>query len=375
MYKGRIIDCDMHHAWASDEELYPYLSSHWRELLQSAGPGVTLARPNGIQFSLPGGSNKKLDGYPSNGRPPGADYEWMRRQALDKFGVDYAMLTFDVGLEAGVANPYLAVELARAINDWNIDRWLDGRDKRLRGAVLVPTELPAAAAAEIRRVADHPRIIAVLLTMNTIGRPFGHPHYDPIYDAAVETGLPVCAHLGSELASRGRFSAAGNPGSRLEQFVANDQAGMHHLSSLLTHATFERFPRLRFLLTEWGFTWMPWLLWNLDDQFGLLRRENPRVTELPSDVFRRHVRASTQPFDHTDDRQQLVALLESFGGMDKILMFASDYPHWDGDEPTHIAARLPREWHDRIFYRNAAEFFGLDDAGAEQAPGKQALRS
>ena len=42
-----------------------------------------------------------------------------------------------------------------------------------------------------------------------------------------------------------------------------------------------------------------------------------------------------------------------------LLMFASDYPHWDFDSPTHAFPKLPQKLHDRIFFENAREFYGL----------------
>jgi predicted TIM-barrel fold metal-dependent hydrolase len=53
----------------------------------------------------------------------------------------------------------------------------------------------------------------------------------------------------------------------------------------------------------------------------------------------------------------MVQLIESFGG-EELLCFASDYPHWDTDDPTYIAGRLPEKWHQKIFHDNAARFFG-----------------
>jgi hypothetical protein len=42
------------------------------------------------------------------------------------------------------------------------------------------------------------------------------------------------------------------------------------------------------------------------------------------------------------NRAQLIELLSMVDGRD-ILCYSSDYPHWDTDEPQHIASRLPAE--------------------------------
>ncbi|MDX1748253.1 MAG: amidohydrolase family protein [Halobacteriales archaeon] len=41
------------------------------------------------------------------------------------------------------------------------------------------------------------------------------------------------------------------------------------------------------------------------------------------------------------------------------VMFASDYPHWDGDSPAHGLPNLPEELSEAIYYRTAQELYGL----------------
>lgn len=371
MYDGPIFDVDIHHTWSSPEALTEYVAPRWRDMLQDQGARLIYPVRNHISPGL-NGSNKRLESFPPAGGPPGSDPEWMRSQLLEPLNIAHAVLCYDVGFQAGVTNPYLAAELCRAANDWSIDHWLSDDDERMHGAILVAPELPEQAAAEIRRLADHPRMVEVLLVANMIGKPYGHPLYWPIHEAAAECGLAVALHLGGELfpTGSGRTSAGGQPLSRLELFTLFEQGGMHHLTSMLTHGVFERFPTLRVLVKEYGFSWIPWLLWRLDSQLATLRWENPAITELPSTTFRDHVIVSSQPFDHTDDRRQMIELLESFGGMEDILVFATDYPHWDADEPTRVAVRLPQSWHEKVFYGNAARFFGLDPTPARTvAPG------
>ena len=36
-------------------------------------------------------------------------------------------------------------------------------------------------------------------------------------------------------------------------------------------------------------------------------------------------------------------------------MYASDYPHWDFDDPTQI--NIPREWRENVFWKNALEVY------------------
>ncbi len=50
-----------------------------------------------------------------------------------------------------------------------------------------------------------------------------------------------------------------------------------------------------------------------------------------------------------------------------MLLFASDYPHWDFEDPTFL--RIPEDWRERVLDTNAREVFGLPErpAGASGA--------
>ena len=45
-------------------------------------------------------------------------------------------------------------------------------------------------------------------------------------------------------------------------------------------------------------------------------------------------------------------------GAPETLCFASDYPHWDFDDPGFMLKRLPESWRDRVLHENAAELYG-----------------
>lgn len=360
MYDGPIIDSDVHHNWRSDAEVVEYLPKKWREFIDLPQGRQLPLVPSSPFVPLADGVYHRLDAFPPNGGPPGSDYETMRRQLLDPLNIEHAVLSYDVGVNVGVRNVFFASALTRAINDWSIDRWLSMRDERINGAVLVPTQLPEDAAAEIRRVGTHPRMVEALLVVNGLGKPFGHPLYHPIYEAAAELGIPVAIHTGGErqLAPSSQWHAGGQVGSRVEFYNLFDQSAQHHLVSFITHGVFEKYRDLRVIFVEYGFAWLPYLVWELDNNYAGLRSESPWVKRLPSDYVREHVRFTTQPFDMSPEKGQLIQLLEAFGGMEDILMFATDYAHDDADTARHVASRLPESWWDKVFYENAAKFYG-----------------
>lgn len=383
MYDGPIIDCDVHHDWPSPEALVPYLSEGWREHVTRAGGNFVgdgskglLPLTSSIAWPNPNGVVRD-ETWPPEGGMPGSSYELLKEQLLDGYGISRAMLLYGSGMGVGaIPSPYLAAEVARASNDWSIDNWLHGRDERLYGAILLPTQTPEIAADEIRRLADHPRMVQALMVTAGAGKPFGHPVYHPIYEAAVECGMPISIHAGGEAFAGMNMSpiASGTPSLYLDYHVLNGVQGMMtHLVSLITHGVFEKYPELTVILVEGGVAWIPTILWRFDADYKAVRKEVPWLKRHPSEYFHDHIRVTTQPLEISPKRGHLIDLLDSIGGED-ILMFSSDYPHWDTDDAQYIRSRLPRSWHQKVFHDNAAKLFGWPTAdkleGATTANGK-----
>ena len=123
--------------------------------------------------------------------------ELFQRCDMDATDLRRAILTLgDDSHVAGHHNPYFATELARACNDWSVDRWLS-QDPRLFSSIMVGSQLPEVAAEEVRRHAANPRMVQVMLVDNPFNRGFGHPVFHPIYAAAEGTGRPVAIHGGA----------------------------------------------------------------------------------------------------------------------------------------------------------------------------------
>jgi predicted TIM-barrel fold metal-dependent hydrolase len=379
-----IIDVDVHHSWPSDAALSEYLSPEWRGYFGFAGGSASAGysrygrfQPANLRYPVITGTSMRPETTPPAGGLAGSHYETMRDQHLDPHRISRVILTWLVGQHAGLHNVAASVAVCRAANDYMIDHWLNGRDDRLFGTLCVPLGAQDEAIKEVRRLGAHPRVAAVLLVANPFGKPLGHPVYRPILKAAVDCGLPVITHVGTDTINKATWAAGGLPTTRAESYTALEQPGMHHLSSLLVEGVFEALPDLRVLINECGFTWMPWVLWGLDARYPLLRRENPALRKPPSEYFREHVWASVQPFVIEADAAQVIELLDAYGGLEHQLCYASDYPHWDAEWPTQVAPRLPRAWRPKVFAENAARLFGwsLRDLSAINRPQSRPRRA
>jgi predicted TIM-barrel fold metal-dependent hydrolase len=355
----RLIDVDVHPSASEGmASIYKYMPAAWRRRLELKKTHYNHQYQFPTRFDLPGGNRVRADAVPPGGGAPGSDPRFMRDDLLDGFHMDSVILSCLEGASFGqcLAQPDESTVLASAFNDYFINEWLSV-DDRFKLAMHVTSQDPLAAAAEIRRVGGSPNVVAVYLPyINVL---FGNRYFYPVYEAAQEYGLPIYAHItGVEFTWQGSaVNAGGFPETFSEKRCAWSQLSQGSISSLVFNGAFERFPGLKFVFVESGFAWAVPLLWRLDTTWRSLRIETPWLKESPSQYVKNHIRFATQPMDEPSDPQHMHQMIAMLGP--EMLLFSSDYPHWDADEPTRVLQNLPSEWKELIFAQNAAEFFGL----------------
>ena len=84
------------------------------------------------------------------------------------------------------------------------------------------------------------------------------------------------------------------------------------------------------VMLESGFTWLPAYLWRLHKYWRGLRMEIPWVDRPPPDIIREQVRFTLQPVDAPMEGDALLRILDQVGS-DDLLLFSTDYPHWQFD--------------------------------------------
>ena len=102
------------------------------------------------------------------------------------------------------------------------------------------------------------------------------------------------------------------------------------------------------LMMEGGLAWLPGIMWRLDANWLGLRSEVPWLDRRPSEILRDHVRFTTQPLELIDGNDELLFAMLTAIGAPEILCFASDYPHWDFDDPNQMIRRFPAGWREPI---------------------------
>ena len=99
--------------------------------------------------------------------------------------------------------------------------------------------------------------------------------------------------------------------------------------------------------------------------YCVLRKETPWLKRLPSEYAHDHIRLTTQPLEQPRVMEHLWESLADIHAED-MLLFSSDYPHWDFDDPSLL--RLPPAWKDKILDGNARELYGLPARSPRREP-------
>ncbi len=247
--------------------------------------------------------------------------------AMDMEGIDAAVLFRTVPLHTDdTQEPEYAMALCRAWNDW-ISDFCRTDPTRLKAAGLVTLHDADLAVDEIRRIVTERGHTAICMTPEPIhGRQLAERYFDPVWAEAERLGVPVCFHpsfFPNQEHWSNRFATLSGCAWLVETF---DQPMENVLAVVYFTAggILERFPHLRVAFLEGNCSWLPWLLYRLDERyelFGGVRGVTP-LSMKPSDYFLR------QCFISVDVDEYLVTdVMKRLG--DDHLVFSTDYPHAD----------------------------------------------
>jgi predicted TIM-barrel fold metal-dependent hydrolase len=256
-----------------------------------------------------------------------------RLRDMDKEGIETAVLfpTSSFSLTALPERDY-AVAYARAYNDFAAE--FCGQSPRLKGIALVAFQDVDAAVKEANRAITELGMAAVAVATQGMREHLGSQTFWPIYEELQRLGVPLCVHnRRSGPAGDNRFDSflymhtIGRPVETVIQFVG-----------LMYGGVAERFPDLRIGFLECGAGWVPYWMERMDEEWEKRGKvEAPLCTQKPSEA----VRNGNWFFATEPEEEMLPYVIERIGD-DKIL-FASDYPHWDGMFPYVVSTIQGRE--------------------------------
>jgi predicted TIM-barrel fold metal-dependent hydrolase len=343
------VDTDVHNDLPSYAELKPFLTKAWHPWIENGPKFAARAYANT-------GSGRMDDAVREEDGLCAGDPEWVIQQLLQKYRIDVGVLTGTMTGASIQHNAPFCAALVAAYNDWLLEKWVRPYSC-YRGSIHLAPQDPAEAAKEIHRHGNDPAMVQVLMA-SAARIPYGNKYYWPIYRAAVEYDLPVAIHVGAEgTGIANPPTSVGYPSSYLEFHSDHSQTMMGHCVSLVSEGVFEEFPRLRFGFIEGGICWAPYVMWRLDRLYPALKTEVPYLKRLPSEYILDNCYFSTQPIEEPDDPRQLLQMFEMLRA-ERTVIFATDYPHWDFDNPLTAFSYFPRALKRRIFVDNVLEFYG-----------------
>ena len=221
----------------------------------------------------------------------------------------------------------LSLACLRAYNDFMLEVWRGEDPDRFVPVMLLPLWDPRLAAAELERtVALGAQTVAGAMQLHNLGYPYSYePHWDPLWSAVTETGIPVSCHSHvTAVEMPANIGRSVVPGSVAIGFGAM----MATAEMIFTPQLFERWPDLQFLVTEGGIGWVPYLLdraewaWEAHRWWCGMGEDAPH----PIDTFRQHF---------------TVCFIEDPAGLElrhrigvNRICFESDYPHTDTSWPS-----------------------------------------
>jgi predicted TIM-barrel fold metal-dependent hydrolase len=287
---------------------------------------------------------------------PGGHQAGPRLDDMDSEGIDVSVLypTLFLGIQNEPDAEFADVQ-CQAYNNW-LSEHVARTDGRLWGAAVLPQQDIERSAREIRRAARLPGMKAAFIRPNPTEdwKPFHHSVYDPLWEAASDTGLPLGLHpfLAADLpgACQGlRLNEASDttravtasrdalaPGMErsvtdnifFTQAIANPFDMMNSLTFLVAGGVCERYPDLKLIFLESNGGWIvPWLE-RLDHHYDVFDWDVPVLKMAPSEYFKRQCWIS---FD-TDESTLAFTANSDLVGADRII-WASDYPHPDAKIP------------------------------------------
>jgi predicted TIM-barrel fold metal-dependent hydrolase len=334
------IDCDIHPRLPTPRTLSAHMSAFWRDTVDVRGIDVwdSMAYPPNAPFSVrPDWRQQRADANPA----------LLATATLDRYGFRHAILNCLFPVQT-FRDENLAAAFARATNDWLAKEWLD-KDARLRASVVLPIQSTPRSVEEIERRAGDRRFVQVLvLAMGET--PLGKSRYWPIYAAAEAAGFALAIHAGSSYHQA--ITGSGWPSYFIEDYAAQ-AAGFHtQLGSLICEGVFVKYPKLKVVLSESGISWLPPYLWRLAKSWRGVRQEVPWLDRSPEEFAREHVRLTLQPFDAPPDAAHIGRVIDQLQS-DQMLLFSTDFPHWQFDGAELLPAGLPAPLVRKILIDNA----------------------
>ena len=121
----------------------------------------------------------------------------------------------------------------------------------------------------------------------------------------------------------------------------------------------EKFQDLRVAFLEAGIGWVPFWMEHMDEEYEFRQFDAPLLKAKPSEYMN-----CGRVFVSCEPEEKTLRYVPEFFPPENIL-FASDYPHWDGQFPDAVStladrSDVPESLKRKIFFDNPQRFYGME---------------
>jgi uncharacterized protein len=296
---------------------------------------------------------------------PAAQDPQARLADMDGMGVDCAVLfpTLFAEYFPLVEDPYIAVALARAYNNWMAD-FCRAASGRLYPVAVLPAQDVAFAIDELRRTAGLGFKACFIRPSFFQGRYLNHPDYDELWAELEKSAIAACIHpspgsANPEWTSHGAFIERIAANLRIGHNIAESVTPFMDNATALTAFAFrgqmESFPELKLVFAHGGASWILLALEKAETYLTFFMIQN--VSLEPEKIFfKRNYLVTFNPWERSIAR--LYDILENVGA------WGSRYPNHDAAPPAEMrqklhTAKVPPAAIAKFMGANAAAIFGI----------------
>ncbi len=246
------------------------------------------------------------------------DFGDMRLEAMDRAGIDLAVLSVTTPGVQAEPDTNVAIKRARIENDF-LAREITKHPTRYAGFAHLPLQDAKAAADELSRCVEQLEFKGALVNGHSNGRYLDERSYDPFWERVEALGVPIYLHPRDPFDAPHMF--AGHRELLGATWAWTVETATHALR-LVFGGVFDRYPGAKLILGHMGET-LPYLLWRLDSRWRVQAGNEP-IERPPSDIVRDNIFVTTAGVcSHASLACALSAL-----GEDRV-MFSVDYPYED----------------------------------------------
>lgn len=244
-------------------------------------------------------------------------------------------------------------------NDWVFD-YCSVNPERLIGIGCLGLPDVEIALAEMKRAATKGVRGFAIPAHVSPERPYHHPDYDPFWAAAEEFGVPLTMHIFTgETFDGGMPKHWGSPGGTIKGYTMAHTTVTNTMIDLICGGVVERFPKLKFIISEFELGWLAHTLQRLDH--ALYRTPKYAVDYLtmkPSEYFSRNFYATFEDDEAGMATRHMIGV--------ENLLWGNDYPHHDSIWPHSMESLaacfkdVPLDEQEKMVWSNTIDLYNID---------------